>query len=235
MRYAIGVDYALTRLQARYAQLLPTRDWQRLQRIENFAAFVQQARETTLRAWVLHFGPQMDVHRIETVLRDTYVQHVAEVAGWLPRAQRAACAWLSELVRLPMLRHLAANDTVYAWLPPPPAHAAMPVSGDGAWLLQRWSQQWRARWPHELAHAERQQLERMAVAWGRARQRLADPSVQSDVGDELEIRLRRGFRRYRGSLFGACTYLGLLWLQTARLRGALVRRRIGAPSRVAVA
>ncbi|MDE2148455.1 MAG: hypothetical protein KGJ55_01225 [Gammaproteobacteria bacterium] len=228
---AEGSAYALARLHARYAQLLPASGWRRLARIEHFSGFVQEALQTVLRPWVLQFDPQLGPHRIEATLRQAYLRRLREVAGWLPRPQRAAVVWIEPLVMLPIVRHRAAAGADYAWLPPPPARASLAADSDGATLLGRWLDHWQALWPDQLAGAERRAMLRLRNHGLAALRELRDDSAAADAeaGERLALELRRIFRRFRCALIAACAYLGLLWLQTARLRGALLRRRIFAP------
>ncbi len=223
-----GTDYAVTRLHARYAQLLSADEWSRLSRIEHFAGFVQQASDTALRTWVEHFDPRIAPHRIETMLRDGFRQHVAEVAAWLPRRERAAVAWINALTALPELRHRAADGIDYDWLPPAATETALGAESDGAGLVQKWLRRWRALWPRNLCRDERRGLSRIADVWAQAARELHTIGCGTDGSLQLplEIEMRRQFRRRRGSLIGAHCYLGLLWLQVSRLRGALLRRRV---------
>lgn len=215
----------MTRLHARYSVLLAGSEWQRLQRVEHFASFVQLARDTALRPWVLHFAPGLDVHVLEAALRSGYCRQVHEVAGWMPPSWRAAVRWIERLPGLPMVRHRVADGEAYAWMEPEADagwHAA--AGSDGVALSRLWQARWQALWPCGPAAPEFEELQRMQRQWQQAAVSLAGE------GDEplgrLEIALRRSFRNSRAAASMAFAYLGLLWLEVARLRGALVRRRL---------
>ena len=230
MRHAADGDaYAQVRLHARYAQLLPSSDWQQLIRVSHFAAFVQQARETPLRGWIEHFDPRVEVHRIEASLRDRYQQENEQVTAWLPEAQRPAIAWLRQLPLLAGIRYRAADGRHYAWLAEADAAAQLAPTADGGALVDAWLQRWRQLWPPRLAREDRGTLQTIERRWAAFQQELREPAGATSIDTpdvQLELHLRRIFRRQRCALLGATAYLGLLWLQTARVRGALLRRRI---------
>jgi hypothetical protein len=217
----------LTRLHARYAQLLGEGGWLLLDRVGQFAAFVERARDTSLRPWVANFDPHVSAHRIESTLRDLFSQRVLEIAHWMPTSQRAAIAWIGQAPVLPMTRHRSADERPYDWLPVVAAPPLLSGEMDGRALVQRWLNRWRELWGVPRRD-ELDGLERIVAIWQESARMLRDrshPIVEIAVR-RLGRQLRRDFRSRSGALPPACAYIGLLWLQTARLRGALVRRRL---------
>ncbi|MGA9333914.1 MAG: hypothetical protein WBV39_06520 [Rudaea sp.] len=231
-----GSEYALTRLHARYALLMLPDQWSQLERIENFAAFVQQARDTVLRPWLVHFDPHVDAHRIEATLRELFRQRVAQVARWIPRQERAAIQWVEQAILLPVRRHRSSGGEAYPWLAPTPVADEIPVETDGAALVRAWLAGWRRLWPARMENRERRSLERLIAVCQATQRGLRDEAFRDAGGTvSVELDLRRMFRRADGSLAGASAYLVLLWLQTVRLRGALLRRRLFAIRKVRTA
>lgn len=223
--------YALTRLRAHYAQLVSPAEWQRLDRALQFAAFLQQARDTSLQPWIAPFDPGIDPHQIEATLRESWLRRAGEVAAWLPAAERPAAAALGRLALLPVFRHRAGGGESYAWLPPRQVEEEQNPVVDGAAMLQQWLARWQAAWPASLDRAGRVTLERWrddALAPWRERFGKGWPPGEMPAAG-LELELRRGFRRQHSPLVCACAYLGLLWLELVRLRGALLKRRLFAP------
>jgi hypothetical protein len=213
--------YAEARLHARYARLLPASEWQRLLHLDSFAGFLQQARETRLRPWLQHFDPAVDIHVLEGAVNQAFRQHVFETASWVPSPWRAAVRWLDRLLELPLIRHLASGGVAYPWVrsPTPPT-----TLGDGPTLIRDWQQQWLSLWPKSRSTAEAGALNRMLRDWQIAA--AADAAGSGTASATLEAALRRRFRHHREAAVLAFSFLGLLWLEMARLRGALVRRRL---------
>jgi len=218
-------DYAGARAQARHGQLLPEAQWERLARVPDFALYAQTARETALRPWVATLDAATRPHVLEAALRAQFRAHVRAVAAWVPRAWRPALRWIETLPDLPVASHLLAGEPAYEWMGADPALARVAVRNLTAWLAQ-----WRKFWPDDAA--ARAPLERLV----RDVRRVAQDAAREDAATaraRLEPVLRRAFRRHTRAPAGLVAYLALSWLQLARLRGALLRRRFTVAPEVA--
>lgn len=243
-RYA----YAQARLQARYGQLPDAAVWRRLEAITALGHFLQTARATGLRPWLLNIAPATpgDSHAMETSLRRQLRQHIAEVSRWLPPPWRPATAWCGLLPDLPAVQHLLGHADLPAWLYEdeqlkPYTHALRdlrlqalhdspyaPLLGDGNGTGEpgaAWAAHWRALWPAEATAAERAALEELAARFADHYAILRGDTAQDSrrAGDALERRLRLGFRRHPRQPAAAFHYLALCGLTLQRLRGLLAR------------
>lgn len=231
----VAFAYGQARIQARYGRLLTNAEWNRLERVADFGQAVQLAQATALRPWLLHVGPESDVHQIELALRLRYRRHVRRVATWLPESWHAAVTWMSVLADLPAARRLLLerppptwmrNDPLYAplaGLAAPERAAAIgrsvfaPLAGEGdnpAGVSRRWLDYWRGLWPSPAASVRRS-LEALAGA-------LIAPVP---TGAQA-ISLARTIRRETQRPAAAFAYLGLVRREGDRLRGLLARRRV---------
>lgn len=238
MSRTVAFAYPGARLQARYGQLLPDASWERLFRIEDYGAFLQSARDSALRPWVLHLDPAGTPHQIERHLRAQYRQRVRMVAGWMPPDWRPAVRWVERLPDLPAAAHVLAGGAAADWVredPPlasliaarqnPPRRVAGlallargPAGGES--LFAAWRARWGQTWP-EMAAEERAGMEALAA--------LLDPAQRAAGAAPARAPLRRLFRRQARAPAGAFAYLALLWQEMVRLRGALLRRRLALP------
>lgn len=239
-RYA----YTQVRLQARYGQLPDTAVWRRLEAITALTHFLQTARTTGLRPWLLNIAAHGDSHTMETSLRRQLRQHIAEVMHWLPPPWRPAAAWCGMLPDLPALQHLRSGGNIPEWLHEderlkPYTHDLLalrlqalrdspyaPLFGDGNDRLETaWLMHWRTLWPAAAAAAERNALVGLAALFADhytiLRNDLGQGSLRAH--DELERRLRLGFRRHPRQPAAAFYYLALCGLTLQRLRGLLSR------------
>lgn len=235
--------YAGARLQARYGQRPTAALWGQLEAIDNFGRFIQAARDTVLRPWVMNFGVETGPHRIELHLRTRYRTLVFEVAGWQPWPWRDFIRWLSQLPDLPITAHRLAGGEGYGWLEQPaadsPQRRASPIGGtreipisdgDAGGVARRWLEHWRSLRPardkryglgltrleHTLAESSR-----ALQAWVEAGEGSGEPQRRV-----LGERLNRIFRRHTRQPAGAAAYLLLALLDMHRLRGGLLRRRL---------
>lgn len=130
-----ALAYLQARLQARYGQWPDSAAWRRLEGITTLSHFLQTARGSSLRPWLLTIasGTRWDAHRapagmapitvvhsdshaMEAALRRQLRQHIDEVARWLPAPWRPAAAWCAVLPELPALQHLLGGASAPAWL-----------------------------------------------------------------------------------------------------------------------
>ena len=86
--------YVQARLQARHGRR-PTDDrWRLLEATPDLAGYLQAARATSLRPWVVHLPAESGTHQIERSLRRDWKIYVAEISRWLPASWRPAAAWI---------------------------------------------------------------------------------------------------------------------------------------------
>lgn len=253
MSGGVAFAYAQARLQAHHGRRPGPEVWQQLEAIADFGHFVQTARNTGLRPWVQHAGPQSGADQVELSLRERFRRHVRRVAAWQPRDWAAAVDWALRLPDLPGLQHLLQDRPTPGWMERDPVfarylqersenrRAALRGAGDigplvrdwegGRSLPEAWRERWHALWPkapraHRIALYELEALMRNAQD-RLERERAAEAAQVWPRGEELEASLVRMFRRRPQQPAAAFAHLALVWLDLARLRGGLVRRRLG--------
>jgi len=236
MSRAVAFAYAGARAQAHYGQLLSEGQWERLERVPDFALFVQTARDTALRPWVANLDRGTPVHAIEASLRAQFRLCVRAVAHWAPVAWRPALRGIESLPDLPAAFYLFSGLEAHPWISADPllrrlsARAGLsrrdPASvlvrawEDGRALAPAWLEHWHSLWPEPEPA-----LEHLL--------RLAQDTLQKASREEaaltalhLEPALRRAYRHDARAPAGLVAYLALSWLQLLRLRGALLLRRL---------
>lgn len=241
-----ALAYLQARLQARYGLWPDGASWRRLEGITALSHFLQTARGTGLRPWLLTVAPHSDSHAMETALRRQLRQHIDEVARWLPAPWRPAAAWCAVLPELPALQHLLGGASAPAWLLQDerlqaytddlPArrllalhdsrYAPLLRQGHGAAdLAAAWAAHWRGLWPAGTPPRERAALDALAALLDRHYAALRSDGIADSARatDALEQRLRRGFRRHPRQAATAFYYLALAGLGLERLRGLLTR------------
>jgi hypothetical protein len=238
----VDFAYAGARIQARYGALVPATQWERLQRLEGLGAFLQAARDTGLRPWLLQVDPNADAHQLEAHLRLLFRRRVAELAGWAPPPWRPAIAWTAVLPDLPAIAHrlrggaLApwmAADARLAWLAaegrphaPEELKVLQPDKAAAPEPLAAWLERWRALWPGTRPD-EREGLEAL-VRLARVTLAAARADAPAALG-ALQKPLRRLFRRHTRAPAGLFIHLVLTWLELVAVRGALLRRHLALP------
>lgn len=238
--------YVQVRLQARYGQLPDDTVWRRLDGITALSHFLQTARTTGLRPWLLTIAAHGDSHTMERSLRQQLLLHIDEVTRWLPTPWRPAAAWCRLLPDLPALHHLLGGGAAPAWLLDderlkPYAHdlpalrlqalhdspyAPLLKTGNGTVdLAHTWADHWRTLWPKETDGNDHAALAGLATLLDAHYTALhSDLSQDSQRSrDHLDQRLRSGFRRHPRQAAAAFYYLALTGLTLERLRGLLTR------------
>lgn len=119
--------YVQARLQARYGHRLEEERWRLLEASADLGNYLQAARATPLKPWVLHLTPDSGVHRMERSLRADWKAYVAEIAAWLPGEWGPALAWVGRIVELPAVTHLVRRGPVPAWTRDDPAFSDLAV------------------------------------------------------------------------------------------------------------
>jgi hypothetical protein len=108
--------YAQARLQARYGQRAAEPEWQRLLAVSDYRSFLEQARTTRLRPWVVNLSAASSSHEVERLLRAQLRARIAEVARWAPARWRAAVTSSASIIDLPALGFLERGETAYPWM-----------------------------------------------------------------------------------------------------------------------
>lgn len=110
------MDYALSRLQARFGERPDELLWQKLEAAPEPAAALEIARSCGLRRWVAGIAAHADSHAIEIALRARWRECVTEIGAWMPGCWLPALLWTRGLVDLPALCHLARDGAPLPWM-----------------------------------------------------------------------------------------------------------------------
>ena len=236
--------YAQARIEARHGERLQDADWKALESAQSLSRYLELARSTALKRFLVPIGPDFPAHAVERVIRNETVFYVTEVAAWAPRRWRPAIAWIAALPLLPLVdgRDEAASspgrtvdDAPLEALCAAGATGADPVvrglariRDDGAGASEigrRWLRRWRALWPQGEAAADLDRLVSgslrvLTLAGGRQEARA--PPFRADLGRMLT----RFFRSHVSSPIALVCHVGLVLIDVERLRGGLVRRSL---------
>lgn len=237
--------YAQVRLQARHAERPGGVDWRQVQAINDISHYLQVARRTRLRPWVLNLHGSYDSHQIERVLRQHYCEYVDEVAHWLPAPWARTLGWLKRLPDLPAIQYLLSGAPPLRWMQDDPRLRAFTRGGPGqriraleqsgyaalvaAWqrgesLTAAWSRQWCNSWP--AGATGRRGLDELA---GLLEHHWILSPLDNGPGIEgihegLVQRLTLLFRRYSFQPAACYAHLALTVMDILALRGDLLRR-----------
>lgn len=241
--------YAQARLQARHGMRPDAPTWRRLMTIGDLLHFLQTARTTPLRPWVLHLTAETSVRDVELSLRQQFRHYISEVAKWQPAPWRDAVLWVKRLPDLPTLQHLLLGQPVRRWIMQDPILQPFAIESrpaliealrdsdcgpllqawqEGISLSDGWLQHWRTLWP-KAGTTLTTPLEHLAK---RIQRYLVDLSKQPAGSNSQKARavlaqqLTRDFRRYTHQPATTFVHLGLVALDLQQLRGALVRRAV---------
>lgn len=238
------LEYALTRVQARYGQRPDQWVWQQLYGIREFAAFLEAARTTVLRPWLAGLGPESGVHDVELALRERLRGLIEELAGWMPQPWQGAVRWTVHLIDLPALAHLVRGEAPFEWmrrdaslkpyLDKDPENrrkaflnselAPIVLTWErGVSIRTAWLEEWRDRW---LDNASDSPLDRL-VALIEAHEHqfsIASPNACWMLREMLQRQFQWMFRRFPLHPIAAFVYLALTALDLERLRSELVKR-----------
>ena len=243
--------YAQARLQARHGQRADQQVWRRLHSTGDLANYLQMARRTVLRPWVIGIDSSQSSHNIEFSLRHQFRRYVDEVASWLPADWRAAFQALKRLPLLPALQHLLSDTRVPAWMLDDPELRhfasengkrrmdAIQASGYG-YLVQAWQQgeplydAWHDHWQHQWPGPARlnlamKQLGRLLLRHIRVHGSGSGGSTRQQR-EVLLSKLTAAFRNYSFQPAAALAHLALVALDLEQLRGDLLSRKLFAES-----
>ena len=241
--------YAQARLQARHAARPDAATWRRLAGIGDRMNFLQHARTTRLRPWVLHFSSRTDVHELELSIRSQFRGSISEVASWQPRPWRKAVLWTHQLFDLPALQHLLLGNPPPVWITNDPVLKPFALANmqqrlqaledseyavflrawrTGTTLLDGWLTRWHGLWPKTPSKFVRP-LDQLADQLQRHVTILetedgTDPRTQDS--DLLADKLTYAFRRCSHQPAAAFLHLAMVALDLRQLRAALLRRTL---------
>ena len=249
MNQVASFAYAQARLQARHGARPNAATWRRLEGVSDLLHFLQVARATGLRYWVLHFSARTDIHAMELSLRQQFRYYIADVASWQPVAWRKSILWLQQLLDLPGLQHLLMGERAPAWMRDDPVlrpfatdnlRARLEALQDsdfvplvqtwqaGLPLLDGWRERWRALWPQisSTAAAPMVRLEAHLQRHLRSLREGGGIERSQQACEQLARELTYEFRRYTHQPAAALMHIVLVALDLERLRAALVRRSL---------
>jgi hypothetical protein len=202
--------------------------------------YLQAARQTSLKPWMSHLGPDTPAQDIEAAFRQEWAATVAEAARWPPPAWAPAVAWLGWLPWLPAIAHRGAGGPPLAMLRPetpgagtrePGAVSTSPsqlpevLSDAGPAPASAWVSEWRQQlpdqgpWTGELIALAEEHRETMANA------DVAGTTLRLAFAESL----RQRFRRYAGGPGALFAWLLLTGLDAERLRYGLLRLHLVPP------
>lgn len=110
------MDYAQARIQARFGERPDESTWHVIESARSPGALLETARSCGLRRWIAGLDASCGSHVIEISLRARWRECIVELSSWMPSEWRAATLWLSGLVDLPALCHLARGEPPLAWM-----------------------------------------------------------------------------------------------------------------------
>jgi hypothetical protein len=239
--------YAHARAQAQLTRLPTDEEWERLASARTLSAYLEEARSSGFAAWVRPFSGLSQAHDLErgclAIARDS----IRVTATWAPPGWRGAIEWLAWLPVLMVLEHLLRAGTLPDWVaandplrglvaaegvldPDAVAAAGLTELLDRATpqdLGGRWAAHWRGQWPTcrgrcrrdlvALAELVQDHLDvfrrgTSSAAWGERR--------------ALRARLRTLLHLHPVRPVALFAYLGILFIDLERLRGALLSRAV---------
>ncbi|CAG4883069.1 conserved protein of unknown function [Georgfuchsia toluolica] len=238
------MDYAQSRLQARFGERPDESLWQKLEASSDLDHALAVARASGLRRWVAGITAQADCHAIEIALRTGWRECIAEIDSWMPSQWRPALMWVCGLVDLPALYYLARGEAPLPWmhvdpvlqvyagadaqhretllqqdcrafLDPSQEVSTRSVSPASSRIRHAWLKEWRKRWPRWNDTAA---LESLTQLFETA---MEQPALASRP--ELLRKMRSLFRRSVLCPAVAFIYLAFIALDLERLRAGLLR------------
>jgi hypothetical protein len=242
----IGFGYLQARVQARYAQLASNALWSQLAAIDEFSAYLEEGRETSLSPLISSISAQSDSHDIDSALRRVFLHHIIELSNWMPHAWRPASLWLQWLPNISLLSYLLSQQPPYPWmyhekslflllgdqdinigqaLQKAGADCLISEGTSATAIFSMWLQQWTSLWPawsHSLTHGV-EDLIQLLEKYQKKFTTLSSHETWA-ARDTLQQTLRLFFRRNLLQPATAYAYLALMSLQLERLRAELLQR-----------
>jgi hypothetical protein len=240
--------YIQARLQARHGMRPVEETWLELAAQKDLHAYLQTARRTGLRPWVLSLRADDNHHFLERQIRLQYRDYVRQVAEWQPRKWQAAVLWINHLADLPALAYLLDDNTPPAWMSEDPylkpftaVNRDLRISAmqqsvvapvveawlGGTALIDGWLNHWQSLWPG-VSKVESKGLQDLTLKL----RRHVSESMESTMPDSNASRSRLAhsltmlFRRHAMQPAATFSHLALIALDNEQLRGAIVQRAV---------
>ncbi len=191
--------YLQARVQSRYAMLPGENLWRELAGAGDLGGYLAAARDSALSPWLRGITPHSSSDEIEERLRKRFSEVVVECGEWCAREWRAAVSVLPRL------------QDAYQNADP---------------QLESFQQQWRDSLPRSAVRSPRLALLTTMIGTHLKRFSRARPSSAMSVRAELEVDLRKLFRRSACRPEALFIWLALVALLLERLRGELVVRAL---------
>ena len=222
------------------------RSWQLVESQKELANFLQSARQTNLKNWVMGLQATDSHHQIESSLLKLYRDYIDDIASWVPHSWRKSVEWTASLSYLPAMQHLLSGNAVPEWMLQDPllkhftatnleqrtnaflqsdyaplVHAWQ--AGDS--LLMTWVNCWQSRWPDKKAkqqvalHAFNSLLYKHLESFHQVA-----PNTAWRHRQQLSARLCMMFRKYSYQPVAVFIHLLLIGLDIERLRGGIMQR-----------
>lgn len=225
--------YGQARLYAHHGRRPSESVWRRMEASKSLGHYLETARQTTLKDWVVRFTAASGVHEIERSLRHDWRAYVDDVASWQPAPWRQSVHWVSRLVDLPFTAHHSRGYPPPVWL----AAEGRTVPPKEEWTdvpdpVAAWVDRWRGLWP-SASRTDRGALEKLVALFQRASMAagVEQPPATAEVVGPLTQGLERLFRDQSQRPAAAFAYLSLAALDYQRLRSGLVRHCLFAEGR----
>jgi len=222
------------------------RSWQLVESQKELANFLQSARQTNLRNWVMGLQATDSHHLLESSLIKLYRDYINDIASWVPSSWRKSVEWTASLSYLPSMQHLLSGNAVPEWMLQDPVlkhftatnleqrtnaflqseHAPLVhawQAGDS--LLMTWVECWQSRWPDKKA---KQQVALRAFNSLLYKHLEAFHHVAPNTAwrhrQQLSPKLCMMFRKYSYQPVAVFIHLLLVALDIERLRGDIMQR-----------
>lgn len=238
--------YTQTRLQARHGQRPDERTWQQLQAQKELASYLQTARQTVLRPWVISLHAQDSHHTIENALRQQYRDYIDDVASWQPYSWQKSVVWIKYVIDLPALQHLVSGHSAPVWMYDDPQLKSFTSNNfeqrllrlqqsqysplieawqSGDTLLSGWLKQWQKLWPTDNA-SNISAIKQLVTTLQQHMTRFQGLNSEQawEARKQLSMKLTYEFRRHTYQSLATYVHLLLVALDLERLRGALLYR-----------
>ena len=204
-----GYIFSQTRLQARHGARPEEQDWLFVEAHSELAGYLNTARQTRLRPWVISLHANENHHVLEATLAQEYRLYIHDVSMWLPGPWQQAVQWTKWLVDLPSLQYLLTGNTAPAWMLEQPQLKSF-VSGDterrlqamqetdcavlvdgwmsGKSLIDAWTKRWQQLW----GEVDEKQKRPMILLVETLKQEIDFASINAEVFSKRETHTSPG-------------------------------------------
>jgi len=242
----VGFGYMQARVQAGYAQLADNALWSKLGAIDEYSAYLEECRTTSLSSLVAGISTQSNSHNIDLAFRHVFLHYVVELSSWVPKPWQPVILWLQWLPEIPLISYLLNEQYPIGWTYDNKCLSIMSVGQDMnvsqalhkagagcliskgtsvAIMLNMWQHQWPILWPNHSHHFTLGIKELIEILQNNyIRFKGLSRQEAWKARDELRKTLRLFFRRHLLQPATALVYIALMSLQLERLRAELLHR-----------